>query len=68
MMKNTNFPISLTFRSAGKLPYDHRSVANTDTCPAPNKQGLMASSLDGARAGPLVNTLFRAKQGGHHHR
>ena len=34
------------------------------------KQGrtCMASSLDGARAGPLANTLFGAKHGGHCHR
>ena len=32
-------PYIVDFRSARKLPYDHRSVANTDTCSAPNKQG-----------------------------
>ena len=49
---------------------DHRSVANTDTCFAPNKQGrwCMAPSVDGARAGPLAITLFGAKHGGHRHR
>ena len=58
------------FRSARKLPYDHRSVANTDTRSAPNILGraCMAPSVDGARAGPLANTLFGAKHGGHCHR
>ena len=28
----------------------------------------MAPRLDGARAGPLANTLFGAKHGGHRHR
>ena len=58
------------FRSAVWLPYDHRSVANTDTCFEPNilGRGCMAPSLDGARAGPLANTLFGAKHGGHCHR
>ena len=55
------------------LPYDHRSVANTDTRFAPNKQGRacvffrMAPSGDGERARQLANTLLGAKDGGHHH-
>ena len=63
-------PYIVDFRSARRLPYDHRSVANTDTRFEPNKQGrgCMAPSLDGARAGPLANTLFGAKHGGHCHR
>ena len=60
------------FRSAIWLPYDHRSVANTDARSAPNKQGRvcffrMAPSLDGERARQLANTLLGAKDGGHHH-
>ena len=39
------------FRSAVELPYDHRSVANTDTCFAPNILGGMCTvpSLYGVR-------------------
>ena len=56
-------PYVVDFRSAVWLPYDHRSVANTDTRFAPNKQGrtCMAPSVDGARAGPFANALFGAK-------
>ena len=63
-------PYIVDFRSAVGLPYDHRSVANTDTRFEPNilGRGCMAPSLDGARAGPLANTLFGAKHGGHCHR
>ena len=55
---------------SGVAIYDHRSVAYTDTCFEPNilGRGCMAPSLDGARAGPLANTLFGAKHGGHCHR
>ena len=34
-----HFPQVVDFRSAGELPYDHRSVINTDTRFAPNEQG-----------------------------
>ena len=34
-----HFPFVVDFRSAGELPYDHRSVINTDTRFAPNEQG-----------------------------
>ena len=66
-------PYIVDFRSARRLPYDHRSVANIDTRSAPNKQGRacvfrMAPSLDGERARQLANTLLGAKDGGHHHR
>ena len=63
-------PYIVDFRSARELPYVHRSVANTDTRFEPNSlgRGCMAPSLDGARAGPLANTLFGAKHGGHCHR
>jgi len=66
-------PYIVDFRSARWLPYDHRSVANTDTCSAPNKQGRacfffrMAPSLDGERARQLAITLLGAKDGGRHH-
>ena len=53
-----------------KVTMRSRSVANTDTRFEPNilGRGCMAPSLDGARAGPLANTLFGAKHGGHCHR
>ena len=65
-----HFPYRCLSVGSGVAIYDHRSVANTDTCPAPNKQGrtCMAPRVDGARAGPLANTLFGAKHGGHRHR
>ena len=61
-----HFPLIVDFRSAVRLPYDYRSVANTDTRFAPNILGRacffpMAPSLDGERARPLANTLFGAK-------
>ena len=63
-------PYIVDFRSAEGVPYDHRSVANTDTRFEPNilGRGCMAPSLDGARSGPLAHTLFGAKHGGHCHR
>ena len=67
-------PYIVDFRSARRLPYDHRSVANTDTNFAPNILGRgcfisfpMAPSLDGERAERLTYTLFGAKDGGRHH-
>ena len=56
-------PYIVDFRSAERLPYDHWSVANTDTCFAPKEQGrtCVTPSVDGARAGPLANALFGAK-------
>jgi len=65
-------PHVVDFRSARRLPYDHRSVANTDTRFEPNKQGRacffrMAPSLDGERARQLAITLLGAKDGGRHH-
>ena len=63
-------PYIVDFRSAERLPYDHWSVANTDTRFAPKEQGrtCVTPSVDGARAGPLANALFGAKHGGHRHR
>ena len=67
-----NRPLSHRCLSVGSgvAIYDHRSVAYTDTRFEPNilGRGCTAPSLDGARAGPLANTLFGAKHGGHCHR
>ena len=59
---NRPVPLYLSLTFGRQCGYDTRS--------APNKQGrtCMAPSLDGARAGPLANTLFGAKHGGHCHR
>ena len=68
-----HIPYIVDFRSAVGLPYDHRSVANTDTRFEPNKQGRacfffrMAPSVDGERARQLAITLLGAKDGGRHH-
>ena len=65
-----HFPYRCLSVGSGVAIYDHRSVAYTDTRFEPNilGRGCMAPSLDGARAGPLANTLFGAKHGGHCHR
>ena len=69
-------PYIVDFRSAVESPYDHRSVANTDTCSAPNKQGrtcffsvwrLVRPRQDGERARQLAITLLGAKIGGRHY-
>ena len=61
------------FRSAVGLPYDHRSVANTDTRFEPKTGSrvffpwrLVRPSQDGERAERLTNTLFGAIFGGRH--
>ena len=70
-----HIPYIVDFRSAVGLPYDHRSVANTDTRFEPKKQGrgcffslwrLVRPIQDGERAERLTNTLFGAKIGGRH--
>ena len=68
-----HIPYIVDFRSAVWLPYDHRSVANTDTRFEPNILGRacfffrMAPSVDGERARQLAITLLGAKDGGRHH-
>ena len=46
-----HLPYIVDFRSAVRLPYDHRSVANTDTRSAPNKQGRACFFPYGAQCG-----------------